>query len=103
MTAENPRIANGGGQKICELDGPPPEISGNIERGKLYSAGLCFDPLSARIAEHLGFEMGLFPGSTAAPDLVLLTATQLVQQAQRICRVVSIWSSSDAYLRCEAI
>lgn len=55
-----------------------------------------FDPLSARIAEHLGFELDLFAGSTAsltilgAPDLVLLTATELVQQAQRICRATSI-------------
>jgi oxaloacetate decarboxylase len=55
-----------------------------------------FDPLSARIAEHLGFEMGLFAGSMAsltilgAPDLVLLTASELVQQAQRICRATSI-------------
>ena len=55
-----------------------------------------FDPLSARIAKHLGFEIGLFAGSTAAltilgsPDLVLLTATELVQQAQRICRATNI-------------
>jgi carboxyvinyl-carboxyphosphonate phosphorylmutase len=55
-----------------------------------------FDPLSARIAEHLGFEIGLFAGSTAsltilgAPDLVLLTASELVQQTQRICRATSI-------------
>lgn len=55
-----------------------------------------FDPLSARIAEHLGFEVGLFAGSMAsltilgAPDLVLLTASELVQQAQRICRATTI-------------
>jgi len=55
-----------------------------------------FDPLSARIAEHLSFEIGLFAGSTAsltilgAPDLVLLTASELVQQAQRICRATNI-------------
>jgi oxaloacetate decarboxylase len=55
-----------------------------------------FDPLSARIAEHLGFEIALFAGSMAsltvlgAPDLVLLTASELVQQAQRICRATSI-------------
>jgi carboxyvinyl-carboxyphosphonate phosphorylmutase len=55
-----------------------------------------FDPLSARIAEHLGFEIGLFAGSIAsltilgAPDLVLLTASELVQQTQRICRATSM-------------
>ena len=49
-----------------------------------------------RIAEHLGFEVGLIAGSTAsltilgAPDLVLLTASELVQQTQRICRATSI-------------
>lgn len=55
-----------------------------------------FDPLSARIAEHLGFELGLLAGSTAsltvlgAPDLMLLTASELAQQAQRICRATRI-------------
>ena len=52
-----------------------------------------FDPLSARVAEHLGFELGMFAGSTAslsvlgAPDFVLLTATEFVDQAKRITRV----------------
>jgi oxaloacetate decarboxylase len=61
-----------------------------------------FDPISARIAEHLGYELGLFAGSTAsltvlgAPDLVLLTATEFVQQAQRICRSMSIPLLVDA-------
>ena len=61
-----------------------------------------FDPLSARIAEHLGFELGIFAGSTAsltilgAPDLVLLTATEFVQQAQRICRATEIPLLVDA-------
>jgi len=61
-----------------------------------------FDPLSARIAEHLGYELGLFAGSTAsltvlgAPDLVLLTASEFAQQAQRICRSMSIPLLVDA-------
>lgn len=61
-----------------------------------------FDPISARIAEHLGFELGLLAGSTAsltvlgAPDLVLLTASEFVQQAQRICRAMSIPLLVDA-------
>ena len=55
-----------------------------------------FDPLSARIAEHLGFEFAMMAGSTAslsvlgAPDLVLLTASELVRQAQRVCRAMSL-------------
>ena len=61
-----------------------------------------FDPLSARIAEHLGFEVGLLAGSTAsltvlgAPDLMLMTASELVQQAQRICRATNIPLLVDA-------
>ena len=61
-----------------------------------------FDPLSARIAEHLGFELTMMAGSTAsltvlgAPDLVLLTASEFVQQAQRICRATSLPLLVDA-------
>jgi carboxyvinyl-carboxyphosphonate phosphorylmutase len=61
-----------------------------------------FDPLSARIAQHIGFELGMFAGSTAsltvmgAPDIVLLTATEFAQQAQRICRAMDLPLLVDA-------
>src|SRR5260370_39899970 len=51
-----------------------------------------FDPISARIAEDLGFEVGMFAGSVAslavlgAPDLIVLTLTEFAEQACRICR-----------------
>lgn len=51
-----------------------------------------FDPLSARIAADLGFELAMFAGSTAslavlgAPDLILITLTELAEQARRLCR-----------------
>src|SRR5260370_24941795 len=54
--------------------------------------GSVFDPLSARIAEDLGFEIGMFAGSTAsltvlgAPDLIVLTLSEFAAQAYRICR-----------------
>mgnify|MGYP002621607572 FL=1 len=54
--------------------------------------GSVFDPLSARIAEELGFEVGMFAGSTAsltvlgAPDLIVLTLSEFADQARRICR-----------------
>ncbi len=57
----------------------------------IYPASV-FDPISARIAEDLGFEAGMFAGSVAsmtvlgAPDLVVLTLSEFVQQVQRICR-----------------
>jgi oxaloacetate decarboxylase len=52
-----------------------------------------YDPLSARAAHRLGFEMMMLAGSVAsavvlgAPDLVLLTLTELAEQARRITRV----------------
>jgi carboxyvinyl-carboxyphosphonate phosphorylmutase len=54
--------------------------------------GSVFDAISARIAEDLGFEAGMFAGSIAsfavlgAPDILLLTLTEFAQQAYRINR-----------------
>jgi carboxyvinyl-carboxyphosphonate phosphorylmutase len=54
--------------------------------------GSVFDPISARIAEDLGFELGMFAGSTAsltvlgAPDLIVLTLSEFASQAYRINR-----------------
>ena len=51
-----------------------------------------YDPLSARAAQQLGFEAGMFAGSIAsftvlgAPDIIVLTLSEFVQQAHRICR-----------------
>jgi carboxyvinyl-carboxyphosphonate phosphorylmutase len=53
------------------------------------------DPVSARIAEDLGFEVGMFAGSTGslavlgAPDLIVLTLTEFAQQALRINRAAA--------------
>jgi oxaloacetate decarboxylase len=61
-----------------------------------------FDPISARIAANLGFELGMFAGSTAAltvigaPDLVLLSLTEFAQQAYRICRAAELPLLVDA-------
>jgi carboxyvinyl-carboxyphosphonate phosphorylmutase len=54
--------------------------------------GSVFDPISARIAEELGFEAGMFAGSIAsftvlgAPDLIVLTLSEFAEQAYRINR-----------------
>jgi len=54
--------------------------------------GSVFDPISARIAEDIGFEATMFAGSIAsmtvlgAPDLVVLTLTEFAEQARRIGR-----------------
>lgn len=61
-----------------------------------------FDPVSARIADDLGFELGMFAGSVAslvvlgAPDLTLITLTEFAQQAHRICRAGKLPLLADA-------
>jgi carboxyvinyl-carboxyphosphonate phosphorylmutase len=64
--------------------------------------GSVFDPVSARIAEELGFEVGMLAGSIAsltvlgAPDLIVLTLTEFADQAHRICRAASLPLLCDA-------
>jgi len=64
--------------------------------------GSVFDPISARIAEHLGFEIGMFAGSTAsltvlgAPDLIVLTLSEFAAQAYRINRAGNLPLLVDA-------
>ena len=67
----------------------------------VYPASV-FDPLSARVAGELGFEVAMFGGSTAAltvlggPDLVLLTLSECAEQATRMCRVAELPIIADA-------
>lgn len=64
-------------------------------------ASVC-DPISARIAEDLGFEIGIFAGSVAsltilgAPDHILITLSEFAEQAHRICRASSLPLLVDA-------
>ncbi len=64
--------------------------------------GSVFDPISARIAEDLGFELGMFAGSTAsltvlgAPDLIVLTLSEFAGQAYRINRAGNLPLMVDA-------
>src|SRR5258708_15902250 len=64
--------------------------------------GWVFDPISARIAEDLGFEAGMFAGSVAslavlgAPDIVVLTLTEFAAQAYRINRAGNLPLLVDA-------
>ena len=67
----------------------------------IYPASV-FDPISARIAEDLGFEVGMLAGSIASgtvlgdPDLVVLTLTEFAQQIHRICRAGNLSLMVDA-------
>jgi oxaloacetate decarboxylase len=55
-----------------------------------------FDPISARIAQDLGCEAGLMGGSLAsmavlgAPDLIVLTLTELAEQVHRCTRASTV-------------
>ncbi|MDP6689540.1 MAG: isocitrate lyase/phosphoenolpyruvate mutase family protein [Alphaproteobacteria bacterium] len=67
----------------------------------VYPASV-YDPISARIAENIGYEMGMYAGSLAslavlaAPDLILLTQTEFAQQAHRIGRASELPLFADA-------
>ncbi len=61
-----------------------------------------YDAISARIAEDLGFEIGMFAGSIGSfsvlgnPDLILLTLTEFAAQAYRINRAGKLPLMVDA-------
>jgi carboxyvinyl-carboxyphosphonate phosphorylmutase len=60
------------------------------------------DALSARIAEDVGYEAIMLAGSVAslavlgAPDLILLTLSELAEQVHRICRATQLPLFIDA-------
>lgn len=67
-----------------------------------FGTASVFDPLSARIAADLGFEVGILGGSVAslhilgAPDIALITLSEFVEQATRIGRVAQLPIIADA-------
>ncbi len=73
-----------------------------LEGDRCVHPASVFDPISARAAEDLGFEVGMFAGSIAsgtvlgAPDLIVLTLTEFAQQIHRICRAGDLSLMVDA-------
>ena len=69
---------------------------------KCLSPASVFDPLSARVAESVGYEIGMLAGSVAsnttlaAPDLIVLTLTEFAEQIRRIMRVSKLGLLVDA-------
>lgn len=61
-----------------------------------------FDPVSARLAEAAGFETAIVAGSTAsyailgAPDITLITLSELAEQVRRVTRASSLCIFVDA-------
>ena len=70
-----------------------------------------FDPLSARVAEMVGYKLGLLSGSVAssttlaAPDLIVLTLTEFAEQVRRIMRAssLSLVVEADTLAQIEAV
>jgi carboxyvinyl-carboxyphosphonate phosphorylmutase len=73
-----------------------------LEGDACVHPGSVYDPVSARIAEEVGFELMMFAGSIGshavlgAPDLIVLTLTEFAQQAYRINRAGSLPLLVDA-------
>src|SRR5688500_19809995 len=69
---------------------------------KCVSPASVYDALSARVAESVGFEIGMLAGSVAsnstlaAPDLIVLTLTEFADQARRIMRASTLSLVVDA-------
>src|SRR5215470_10709017 len=64
--------------------------------------GSVYDATSIRIAEDLGFELGMFGGSVASlavlgdPDITLITLTELCEQMRRMSRAAELPVIVDA-------
>jgi len=64
--------------------------------------GSVYDAISVRIAEDLGFEVGMFGGSVASlavlgdPDIALITLTELAEQMRRMSRAGNLPVLVDA-------
>ncbi|MDG9928566.1 MULTISPECIES: oxaloacetate decarboxylase [unclassified Pseudomonas] len=73
-----------------------------LDSNACYHTASVFDPMSARIAADLGFEVGILGGSVAslqvlaAPDFALITLSEFVEQASRIGRVARLPVIADA-------
>ena len=69
--------------------------------GCVYPASV-YDPVSARVAQGIGFEAGMLAGSVAslavlgAPDIILLTLSEFADQALRINRACDLPMMADA-------
>jgi carboxyvinyl-carboxyphosphonate phosphorylmutase len=73
-----------------------------LDQPRCFHPGSVYDAISARIAEDLGFEIGMFAGSVAsmtvlgAPDLIVLTLSEFAGQAYRINRAGNLPLLVDA-------
>jgi carboxyvinyl-carboxyphosphonate phosphorylmutase len=73
-----------------------------LQGGGSYHPAPVYDAISARIAQDIGFELGIMGGSMASlavlgdPDLVLVTLSELVEQVRRCSRASALPLIVDA-------
>jgi carboxyvinyl-carboxyphosphonate phosphorylmutase len=77
-------------------------IQAILRGNKCVRPGSVYDPVSARIAEDLGFELGMLGGSTASltvlgdPDIVIISLSELAETVRRITRAAKLPLMVDA-------
>ena len=73
-----------------------------LSGGRCIRPGSVYDAISIRIAEDLGFPLGMFGGSVASlavlgdPDIALITLTELAEQMRRMSRAAALPVLVDA-------
>jgi carboxyvinyl-carboxyphosphonate phosphorylmutase len=73
-----------------------------LSGGTCVHPGSVYDAISIRIAEDLGFALGMFGGSVASlavlgdPDITLITLTELAEQMRRMSRAATLPVLVDA-------
>jgi len=77
-------------------------IQAILRGNKCIRPGSVYDPVSARIAEDIGFELGMLGGSTASltvlgdPDVVIIALSELAETVRRITRASKLPLMVDA-------
>jgi carboxyvinyl-carboxyphosphonate phosphorylmutase len=73
-----------------------------MKGNQCLSPASVYDALSARVAQSVGYEIGMLAGSVAsnttlgAPDLIVLTMTEFAEQIRRIARASNLSLLVDA-------
>lgn len=74
----------------------------HLAGGRCLVPASIFDAFSIRLAEEIGFEIGMVGGSSAslavlgAPDLIVLTLTEFAEQCRRMSRASALPFAVDA-------
>jgi carboxyvinyl-carboxyphosphonate phosphorylmutase len=77
-------------------------IQAILRGSKCIRPGSVYDPVSARIADDIGFELGMLGGSTASltvlgdPDVVIISLSELAETVRRITRASKLPLMVDA-------